>query len=341
MSSAPRRSPRGIERGWKHQGSPFHSGEQRVQSLMGVRDQIERAGRNMIRDEMPDQHRAFFEALPMLVVGSMDDQGRLWASIWAGEPGFVRSPTPKSLRVTAEPAQGDPLARNLHEGAAVGLLGIQLETRRRNRANGRVVARDAGSFTVQVEQSYGNCKQYIQAREPQFDPALRGAAGSTLVEGSRLSARASALLAHTDTFFIATASAAATSGADGEGVDVSHRGGRAGFVRVGEGARATELSFPDFSGNFIFNTLGNLQVNPRAGIVCADFESGAVLLLTGTARVIWDGEAVAAFPGAERLVTFEVESGVFLEHALPLRFAGFALSPDLADTGTWAEVGLR
>jgi len=160
-------------------------------------------------------------------------------------------------------------------------------------------------------------------------------------ETAHLSARASALLARTDTFFIATASATATSGADGEGVDVSHRGGRPGFVRVTEGAQATELTVPDFSGNFMFNTLGNLQVNPRAGIVCADFATGAVLSLTGTARVIWEGEAVAAFPGAERLVTFELESGVFLEHALPLRFTGLAPSPYLADTGTWAEVGLR
>ncbi len=194
---------------------------------------------------------------------------------------------------------------------------------------------------MQVEQSYGNCKQYIQAREPTFDPALRSLAGGTSVEGARLSARASALLARSDTFFIATASAAANSGVDGEGVDVSHRGGRPGFVRVTEGAAATELTVPDFSGNFIFNTLGNLQVNPRAGIVCADLESGDVLSLTGSARVIWEGETVAAFPGAERLLTFSVESGVFLERALPLRFTDLVPSPYLADTGTWAEVAPR
>src|SRR5450432_247271 len=195
MTDTPRRSPRGITRGWAHQSSPFHAGEQRVQSYLGVRDQLERAGRNMVRDEMPDQHRELFEALPMLVVGSIDDAGRLWASILAGEPGFVRSPTSKSLHVTAEPAAGDPLARNLRVGAPLGLLGIQLETRRRNRANGRVSARDAGSFTVEIEQSYGNCKQYIQAREPTFDPALRGAAGDVGAETAHLSARASALLA--------------------------------------------------------------------------------------------------------------------------------------------------
>jgi uncharacterized protein len=253
----------------------------------------------------------------------------------------VRSPTPKTLQVTAEPLAGDPLRANLREGAALGLLGIQLETRHRVRANGRITAREAQGFTLQVEQSFGNCKKYIQAREPQFDPAFHGAAGGISVEGAVLSARASALLTRTDTFFIATASAAAASGADGEGVDVSHRGGRPGFVRVATVAEASTLAIPDFTGNFIFNTLGNLEVNPAAGIVCADFESGDVLSLTGSARVIWQGEAVAAFPGAERLLVFTVESGVFLEHALPLRFSGAVPSPYLADTGTWAEVALR
>ena len=106
-------------------------------------------------------------------------------------------------------------------------------------------------------------------------------------------------------------------------------------------AAPSVLTVPDFTGNFIFNTLGNLQVNPRAGIVCADFASGDVLMITGSARVIWEGDAVAAFPGAERLLSFELESGLFLEHSLPLRAASVEPSPCLADTGTWAEVALR
>jgi hypothetical protein len=340
MSASLRRGARST-RGWVPESSPFHAGEQRVQSLIGVREQVERAGRNMIRDEIPEQHRALFQALPMLVVGSRDRAGRLWASLLAGEPGFIVAPDSKTLRVTALPLLGDPLAENLSVGAPLGLVGIQLETRRRNRANGRITICEAHSFTVGVEQSFGNCKQYIQAREPTFVPELRGAAGTVAFEEPQLSARASALLAGTDTFFIATASAAAASGVAGEGVDVSHRGGRPGFVRVTDDPRGSALAFPDFTGNFMFNTLGNLQVNPRAGIVCADFESGDVLSLTGTARVIWDGPAVAAFAGAERLVVFELESGVLLEHALPLRFTRAVPSPYLAETGTWAEAVLR
>jgi hypothetical protein len=154
-----------------------------------------------------------------------------------------------------------------------------------------------------------------------------------------LSARASELLARSDTLFIATASANVESDNGSEGVDVSHRGGRPGFVRVSEGERATQLTIPDFRGNFIFNTFGNLEVNPRAGIVCADFGTGDVLSLTGSAHVIWDGPELDSFEGADRLLSFEVESGVLLEAALPLRFEGLVPSPDLADTGIWAEAG--
>ncbi|MEO7035470.1 MAG: pyridoxamine 5'-phosphate oxidase family protein [Polyangiaceae bacterium] len=334
--TAARRSPR-VARGWEREASPFHPGEQFVQRLVGVRDQVERAGRNMIREHMPAQSRALFEALPLIVVGSLGAEGQVWASLLSGAPGFVRSPTDNALVIHAQPVLGDPLANQLQIGAPLGVLGIQLETRRRNRANGRVVARDATSFTVQVEQSFGNCNQYIQAREPAFDAALVGTGAAPALERAHLSDRASALLANTDTFFIATASANATSSADGEGVDISHRGGRPGFVRVTHSERRTTLLIPDFSGNFMFNTLGNLQANPHAGIVCADFSTGNVLSITGTATTLWDGPDLAAFEGAERLLEFNVEAGVFLEHALPLQFNGFSTSPTLVGTGTWAE----
>jgi len=341
MTDTPaRRSPRVIDRGWTHEGSPFHAGEQEVQRRVGVREQVERGGRNMIRDHMPDQHRELFEALPLLVVGSMDATGRLWGSLLSGPPGFVRSPSPKLLQIKARPALGDPLQLQLAPGNPLGLLGIQLETRRRNRANGRITARDADSFTIEVEQSFGNCKQYIQAREPIYDASLAAIAGPVRAEAARLSPQARALLAATDTFFIATASADASSGRDGEGIDVSHRGGRPGFVRITETPRATRLTIPDFRGNFIFNTFGNLQVNPRAGIVCANFLTGDILSLTGTAHAIWEGPELESFEGADRLLSFEVESGVFLERALPLRFQGLVPSPDLAETGIWAEARL-
>jgi len=309
-----------------------------VQRHVGVRDQVERAGRNMIREQMPDQFRALFQALPLIVVGSVSDQGQVWASFLSGTPGFVRSPSANSLVIQAQPVPGDPLHNKLAIGAPLGVLGIELETRRRVRANGRISMRDASAFGVHVEQTFGNCNQYIQARKPSFNASLAGAAAAPRLERARLSDRASALLARTDTFFIASASANAGSGAEGEGVDVSHRGGRPGFVRVSHTPQRSSLAFPDFSGNFMFNTLGNLQTNPHAGIVCADFSTGDILSITGTATTLWDSPALATFAGAERMIEFNVDTGVFLEAAFPFRFSGFSESPALAGTGTWAEV---
>ena len=320
--------------------SPYHPGEQAAQTRAGVRERAERAGRRMIRDFMPDEHRELFGKLPFVVVGSVDAEGRPWASLLAGPPGFVSSPHPRRLQVAAQPSPGDPLGANFVEGAAVGLLGIELATRRRNRMNGWLRDLRPGGFAVDVAQSFGNCPQYIQRRLPMpaadYNPshAVRGPD-----EPSGLSARARALIAAADTFFIATASARAGSAAATEGVDVSHRGGRPGFVRVGSRADAAVLAVPDFRGNAAFNTIGNLMVSPKAGVTFVDFATGDVLLLTGTAEVIWDGPEVAAFAGAERLLRFTAARGLWIARALPARWSPPEFARQLEGTGTWSAEG--
>jgi len=330
--SSPR--PLGLKKpvGWGHDASPFHEGEQRVQERIGVRERVEHMGRNLVRDAMPAEQREFFEDLPFLVVGSSDAEGALWASLLLGEPGFVAAPTPKSLLIQSRPLPADPLAGNLRAGAPLGLLGIELTTRRRNRANGHVAWVSDGGFEFLVDQSYGNCKQYIQSRTGTF--AGPDARPAPTAEGARLSARALELLARVDTSFIATSSRVASRGG-AEGVDVSHRGGRPGFIRTELTERGTRLTLPDFYGNFMFNTFGNLEVNPRAGFLALDFESEAVLSLTGTARVIWDGPEVEGFEGAERLLQIELETGWIWRDIL-LGWSPAVPSPHLRGTGTWS-----
>jgi predicted pyridoxine 5'-phosphate oxidase superfamily flavin-nucleotide-binding protein len=143
--------------GWQRDGSPYHAGEQAVQLRAGTRGKAERMGRRIIRDFMPDQHRAFFAGLPYLIVGSLDGRQRPWASILAGPPGFVQSPDPRLLRVEAKPLIDDPLAANLRQGAPVAFLGIQLDARRRNRMNGHIVDLGDGAVSAAVDQSFGNC----------------------------------------------------------------------------------------------------------------------------------------------------------------------------------------
>ena len=319
--------------GWGHDDSPFHEGEQRVQERIGVRERVEHMGRNLVRDAMPIEHREFFEHLPFLVVGSSDAAGALWASLLLGEPGFVAAPTPKALLVVAQPLPADPLANNLRAGAPLGLLGIELETRRRNRANGHIAWVSDSGFEFLVDQSFGNCKQYIQSRAGAF--AAPDARRAPTSESARLSPTALELLARTDTSFIATASRDASRGG-AEGVDVSHRGGRPGFIRAERTDGGTRLTMPDFYGNFMFNTFGNLEVNPHAGFLALDFESGAVLSLTGTARVIWAGPQVDSFAGAERLLEIDVESG-WLWRDILLGWSHAVPSPQLRGTGTWSD----
>lgn len=317
--------------------APFHAGERALQARAGSRETMAAAGPRVVRDFMPDQHRDFFAQLPFLLVGSLDAGLQPWASVLAAPPGFAHSPDPTHLRIDALPASGDPLAGRLAPGATLGLLGIEPHTRRRNRMNGTVAALDGAGFTVEVQQSFGNCPKYIQAREPVFVGAHDGDAAAPAAWREGLDEAARQLIARADTLFIASALPPQAMAGDeaspaAQGVDVSHRGGRPGFVRVD--ADGT-LTVPDFTGNRFFNTLGNLAVHPRAGLLFIDFDSGDLLHLAATAEIVWDGPEVAAFEGAERLLRLRVTRMLRRPGALPLRWGEAELSPHLARTGRW------
>lgn len=306
--------------------SPFHAGELAVQERAAVRQQAEHGGR-MVRDAMPDQHREFFENLLYVVVAAIDDDGFPRATMLVGPPGFVSSPDDRTLAVDAWPATGDPIAAGIAPGKPIGVLGIELETRRRNRANGRAIAATAGvGFAIAVDESFGNCPQYIQARTPLS--AVRRASATTTTEAATLSLRARGLIQHADTLFIASASSAGR-------VDVSHRGGKPGFVKVADEGDHTVLTMPDFAGNNFFMTLGNLEQNPRAGIAIVDFASGDMLSLVGTTTTIWDGPDLASFEGARRLVRFTVAGGTLLPAAIPLTWSAPGYARQLERTGSW------
>ncbi|MEM1241925.1 MAG: pyridoxamine 5'-phosphate oxidase family protein, partial [Cyanobacteria bacterium P01_H01_bin.26] len=151
--------------GWQKEESPFHPGEQAIQSKLGARDRIETMGRQMIRQFLPEQHRQFYAQLPHFLVGTVDAEGNPWASILVGEPGFISTPTNRELHIAAQPLFGDPLGHNLAIDSKIGFLGIELHTRRRNRINGVVSEITPDGFSVAVEQTFGNCPKYIQARQ--------------------------------------------------------------------------------------------------------------------------------------------------------------------------------
>lgn len=317
----------------KHRKSPWHAGERLLQAGVHVTERMDVIGQKVIRDYMPDQHREFFQQLPFMVVGAVDADGRPWATLLEGPEGFVTSADPQHLFLATQPDPQDPAAAGLQAGNAIGMLGIELHTRRRNRINGVIQQASAAGFAVEVEHSYGNCPKYIQERS--YSRVTAPANGNPPRQDfTGLDDYSSALIRAADTFFIASY---VEHDDHSRSVDVSHRGGRAGFVRV-EGNR---LTIPDYAGNLFFNTLGNLQANPIAGLLFVDFATGDVLQLSGRTELLLDSPLTKSFEGAERLWTVEVEHVVVRPAAVDIRWQFHDYAPTSLATGTWAETEER
>ncbi|MBI2253403.1 MAG: pyridoxamine 5'-phosphate oxidase family protein [Proteobacteria bacterium] len=318
--------------------SPWHDGEVALQRSAGVAERMADVGRRVIRDYMPDQHRDFFAQLPFVVLGSVDAQGDVWATLRANAPGFMHSPDSKSLAVALARDPGDPAEAGLGDGAAIGLLGIELHTRRRNRMNGILRRQSEARFTIAVGQSYGNCPQYIQLRQFEFTrEPNRFQPVETVQHMDALDARAKEMISNADTFFVASYIDLPDGGRQ---VDVSHRGGKPGFVHLSDSG---VLTVPDFAGNLFFNTLGNFSVNPRAGLVFVDFATGDLLQIAGVPEVVLAGPEIAAFQGAERFWRLTPTRIVYRPAGLPLHWADDSqgASPNSLMTGDWAEMATR
>jgi predicted pyridoxine 5'-phosphate oxidase superfamily flavin-nucleotide-binding protein len=310
----------------------FHKGETAVQARFGVQERLAELGPRVIRDYMPEQHREFFTQLPLVIVGSVGAHGQPWASVLTNPAGFIQSANPYCLNIFAHPQQFDPLYENLVDGAQLGLLGIEPHTRRRNRMNGVVSDIHNEGFTVHVTQSFGNCPKYIQARKAEYliDNSVLEMA---VIESHKLDESARRLIMEADTFFIATAYPfEAREEERVHGIDVSHRGGKPGFVRVDDDVT---LTVPDFSGNLFFNTIGNIAVNPYAGLLFIDYSSGDLLYLAVKAEIIWQGAEVEAFIGAQQLLRLHIISMRRVEARLPIRWSEAVQSPVLEHTGSW------
>ncbi len=309
----------------------FHEGECLIQERTGVRDRMAALGEQVIRTSMPEQHRTFFAQLPFVIVGSVDAEGQPWASILTHPPGFISSPDARHLLVRARPAVADPLHETLITGASIALLGIEQPTRRRNRMNGIVERIDDDGLLVGVQQSFGNCPKYIQSRQVEYwNIEING----TVHSATALNELTRQIVLRADTLFIATAHPGAYHGTTrSHGVDVSHRGGKPGFVRVGSDGT---LTLPDFAGNRFFNTLGNIVLNPRAGLLFIDFENSDMLYIAADARIIFESPELDAFAGAERLLQLKIWNVRHIVASLALRWNGEAqLSSFLANTGCW------
>lgn len=295
----------------------FHEGELTVQQQAGVRAEASRLRRMLDPAHLNGGAARFLAGQNFAVLSGCDRRGRLWVSPLTAPAGFLEVTDTNTLRVHTHPAPDDPL-HDLPAGQQVGLLVIDFAKRRRYRINGWLTDTTAAWFTIEADQAYGNCPQYIQQRDlttdegpptgPSRDPNAEtrpadpttsaGTAAGTPAEGTQLADADVAQVAAADTIFLGTTH-------PNRGGDASHRGGPPGFVRVED---ERHLWWPDYPGNNMFNSLGNLAVDPTAALQFCDFTSGRTLHLSGTARLQRTALGVAGDDaGTGRRVSFTVE----------------------------------
>jgi uncharacterized protein len=314
----------------------WHAGEKAIQENAGVAEYMVEFGRRVVRDYMPTQHRDFYGQIPFIALGSVDRAGDAWATLAIGKPGFISSPTAQSLDIDILRDPSDPASQGLCAGEAIGLLGIEFHTRRRNRVNGIIGPSNDNVIHFNVDQSFGNCPRYIQLRDYEFAHDPRELFAGKVNETVFLDEAARQMIESADMFFVASY----VDREDRRQVDVSNRGGKPGFVRVSEDGT---LTIPDFSGNLFFATLGNILVNGKAGLMFADYKNGDILQMTGDATVILESPEIAAFQGAERLWKFKPRRVVFRRGAMALRFSSRkdGASPASLMTGDWQQAADR
>ncbi len=258
--------------------SIFHRGERGIQQRAGVTAIADRNGA-VLSDTVISGARPFIGKQAMAVLGSVDGAGRVWASLSFGKPGFAHTETGASI-VLALPAgerdASDPVWHNIDANPSIGMLFIELGSRRRYRVNGRLAANGAAGIEIAVIEAYPNCPKYIQRRN------LRSVGAAVAPQRAPRTAFADsevgAIVRQADTLFVASCHPEF-------GADVSHRGGAPGFITLLD---ETTLRIPDYSGNCLYNTFGNFEVNPQAGLCIPDFANNRLLHLSGTPTLHWD-----------------------------------------------------
>jgi len=290
----------------------YHEGEIAVQQRAGAFDAADLES-NGLGSEFGGRAASFLALQRWAVIAALDRKRLLWASLLHGKPGFLQARDPRTLNVTASLLPGDPLAESFREEAEIGIVVLDPRIRRRMRINGRAV-QAGGQLYLTAREVYANCPKYIQRREIVREEAplqLKPIESSTFSEAQRQ------WIERADTFFIGSVHEQA-------GMDCSHRGGNPGFVRVKDDRHVV---FADYSGNNMFQTLGNLSLDSRAALLFLDFETGGTLQVSGRAKIIWDEALAREWAGAQRLIEVEALKTLEAASAFPLRWRLLEYSP--------------
>ncbi|MFN6120568.1 MAG: pyridoxamine 5'-phosphate oxidase family protein [Actinomycetes bacterium] len=276
----------------------FHEGEARLQLESGVDTAaFDQLVEQPFRPALSESEARFVDARNFSVAASVDHRGRPWASPLIGRPGELFSvQAPTSVRAAPRAIEGDPLFRNITDTGELGVLYFDPARRRRMKSLGRAEVAHDGSILYRMDRSFGLCSKYIFKRSLE----LEGAAGSEPSdippheERSHLDAEDRTQLQDSDTVFLASHHAE-------HGTDPTHRGGPPGFVTVLD---ETSISLPDYLGNGMFQTLGNLLIDSRIGLLCIDYRSGRTIQITGVGTI---ARAPAGDAYATRILSISID----------------------------------
>jgi len=296
----------------------YHIGELEVQKKAGVRDLAEKNAK-VISDEIPGGALKFIDKQPMVIVSSLDSKEQIWASILAGKPGFLKAESSKKIDfdlTLMSSSRKDIFWDNIGAYNEIGMLFIELSSRRRLRVNGSAEF-SSGQMTVHVKEAYPNCPKYIQRREIEIENTVSDDT-QDYKKFENLNKELKSWVEESDTFFVASAD-------DKRNLDVNHRGGNPGFIEVIDDET---LKIPDYEGNKMFNTFGNFQLNPKAGLLFIDFELGKTLQITGTTELLWDqNDPENSTGGTGRFWNFYIDHCMTLNSLKSLEWTFIDYSP--------------
>ena len=257
--------------------SKYHKGERLAQENAGEIREAE-FNSQAINNEIIEGAINFIGEQEYAVVSIEDDSNNIWSSIITGEKSFIHARDKKTLIIDLTKTyfvEQDRFWRSVNQNKNIGMVIIELASRRRLRVNGLIKIINKKEIIIKVKEAYPNCMKYIQRRHI----VERATNTNQLVSsGEQLGEEQLSIITNADTFFIGT------SNPNGN-LDVSHRGGKPGFVEVKD---RKSLKVPDYKGNSMFNTFGNLMLNDKAGLVFWDFNQSQLLQLNGNAVINWN-----------------------------------------------------
>lgn len=301
---------------------PWHEGEEKVQRLLHVPQRD-----NPTTPYLSPGAGFLVQQAPLLALGTLDFEGRPWSTVWGGTEGFAAPVAESSIGLRTQiDTKYDPVAQALlgnwddhsdnYLGKMVSGLAIDLEHRRRVKLYGRMESgsmshADSGQaqLVVHIEESMGNCPKYLNKKHivpAKPEPTL-------ISDQPQLIPAAVELLARADTMFVSSSRGTIN-------MDTNIRGGPPGFVRVQSNeSSGAVLIYPEYSGNRLYQTLGNLHITPLAGYVVPDFENGNVLYLTGRTELLVGKAASAVLPRSNLAVRVTIDAALFVQNGLAFR----------------------